>query len=165
MFLRDLLTPTHLLVILVVYLLFFGTRKLPQLGKNLGEGIIGLKEAFREAHKAAAGEPEAAPVGQPALGDVLGHGRCRRLVDHGPLARPAPEPPYSAAACISITRTRLRRRQHHLNSRRQVARSWGSNLRPTFCIQFQVLALGHSHAFQTGLHSLFQPIRRRYFVK
>jgi sec-independent protein translocase protein TatA len=58
MWLRDLLTPTHLLVILVVYLLFFGTRKLPQLGKNLGEGIIGLKEAFREAHKAAAGEPE-----------------------------------------------------------------------------------------------------------
>ena len=64
MFLRDLLTPTHLLVILVVYLLFFGTRKLPQLGKNLGEGIIGLKEAFREAHKAAAGEPE--PPAQPA---------------------------------------------------------------------------------------------------
>jgi sec-independent protein translocase protein TatA len=67
MWLRDLLTPTHLLVILVVYLLFFGTRKLPQLGKNLGEGIIGLKEAFREAHKAAAGEPEtpaAAPQAQ-----------------------------------------------------------------------------------------------------
>ena len=53
MFLRDLLEPMHLLVILAVYLLFFGTRKLPELGKNLGEGIIGLRDAFREAGKAA----------------------------------------------------------------------------------------------------------------
>ena len=50
---EGLFQPTHLLVILIVYLLFFGTKKLPELGKGLGEGIRGLKEALRETQEAA----------------------------------------------------------------------------------------------------------------
>jgi sec-independent protein translocase protein TatA len=43
----ELLTPTHLVIILVVALLLFGPRKLPELGKGLGEGLRGFKEAIK----------------------------------------------------------------------------------------------------------------------
>ena len=43
----ELLTPTHLIVVLVVALLIFGPRKLPELGKGLGEGLRGLKDAIK----------------------------------------------------------------------------------------------------------------------
>ncbi len=45
---EDLLQPTHLLVILAVALIFFGPRKLPDLGKGLGEGIRGFKNALKD---------------------------------------------------------------------------------------------------------------------
>jgi sec-independent protein translocase protein TatA len=37
----------HLLVILVVGSLVFGSKKLPELGKSLGEGIRGFKDAIK----------------------------------------------------------------------------------------------------------------------
>jgi len=43
----ELLTPTHLIVVLVVALLIFGPRKLPELGKGLGEGMRGFKMPSR----------------------------------------------------------------------------------------------------------------------
>jgi sec-independent protein translocase protein TatA len=52
---EGLFQPTHLLVILVIYLLFFGTKKLPELGKGLGEGIKGLRDALRETQDAVSG--------------------------------------------------------------------------------------------------------------
>jgi sec-independent protein translocase protein TatA len=42
----ELLTPTHLILVLVVALLVFGPRKLPELGKGLGEGLKGFKEGI-----------------------------------------------------------------------------------------------------------------------
>jgi sec-independent protein translocase protein TatA len=45
---EDLLQPRHLLVILVVAVLMFGPKKLPELGKGLAEGIRSFKDAFRE---------------------------------------------------------------------------------------------------------------------
>jgi sec-independent protein translocase protein TatA len=39
---------THLLVILGIALLVFGPKKLPELGKELGEGIRGFKSAMKE---------------------------------------------------------------------------------------------------------------------
>jgi sec-independent protein translocase protein TatA len=44
---EDLLQPRHLLVILAVALLMFGPKKLPELGKGLGEGIRGFKNALK----------------------------------------------------------------------------------------------------------------------
>lgn len=44
---EDLLQPTHLLVVLAVALFMFGPRKLPELGKGLGEGIRGFKNALK----------------------------------------------------------------------------------------------------------------------
>jgi sec-independent protein translocase protein TatA len=55
----ELFQPTHLLVILVVALLIFGPRKLPELGKGLGEGLRGFKDAIK-------GNPDAAKQDAPA---------------------------------------------------------------------------------------------------
>jgi len=45
--LDNLFTPTHLIIILVIALLIFGPRKLPELGKGLGEGLKGFKEGIK----------------------------------------------------------------------------------------------------------------------
>lgn len=39
--------PWHLLVVLVVALLLFGPRKLPELGKGLGEAMRGFKDGIK----------------------------------------------------------------------------------------------------------------------
>ena len=45
---EALLQPMHLVVILFVALFVFGPKKLPELGKSLGEGIKGFKKAMNE---------------------------------------------------------------------------------------------------------------------
>jgi sec-independent protein translocase protein TatA len=46
--LEGLFQPVHLLIIFFVALLVFGPKKLPELGKGLGEGIRALKEGMKE---------------------------------------------------------------------------------------------------------------------
>jgi sec-independent protein translocase protein TatA len=45
--LEGLFQPMHLLVIFGIALLVFGPRKLPELGKGIGDGIRGFKSAMR----------------------------------------------------------------------------------------------------------------------
>jgi sec-independent protein translocase protein TatA len=45
---EGLFQPTHLLGIFGIALLVFGPRKLPELGKGIGEGIRGFKSAMKE---------------------------------------------------------------------------------------------------------------------
>jgi len=45
---EGLFQPTHLLVIVGIALLVFGPKKLPELGKGLGEGIRSFKAAMKE---------------------------------------------------------------------------------------------------------------------
>ena len=45
---EGLFQPMHLLVIVGIALLVFGPKKLPELGKGLGEGIRGFKAAMKE---------------------------------------------------------------------------------------------------------------------
>jgi sec-independent protein translocase protein TatA len=45
--LDNLFTPWHIVIILIIALLVFGPRKLPELGKGLGEGIKGFKEGIK----------------------------------------------------------------------------------------------------------------------
>ena len=47
--LEGLLQPTHLLVILAVALFVFGPKKLPELGKGLGDGIRNFRESMKQA--------------------------------------------------------------------------------------------------------------------
>ena len=44
---EGLFQPMHLLVILGLAILMFGPKKLPELGKGIGEGIRGFKSAIR----------------------------------------------------------------------------------------------------------------------
>ncbi len=44
---EGLFQPMHLLVILGIAILVFGPKKLPELGKGIGEGIRGFKSAIR----------------------------------------------------------------------------------------------------------------------
>lgn len=66
----ELLTPTHLILVLVVALLIFGPRKLPELGKGLGEGLKGFKDGIKgqpdavqknDANVAVTPKPDATP--------------------------------------------------------------------------------------------------------
>jgi sec-independent protein translocase protein TatA len=45
---EGLFQPMHLLVIFFIALLVFGPKKLPELGKGLGDGIRELKKGLRE---------------------------------------------------------------------------------------------------------------------
>ena len=45
---KGLLSPQHLLLILFIALLVFGPKKLPELGKGLGEGIRALKDGMKD---------------------------------------------------------------------------------------------------------------------
>lgn len=43
----DLLQPWHLVILAVVAFLLFGAKRLPELGKGLGEGLKGFREGIR----------------------------------------------------------------------------------------------------------------------
>jgi len=50
---EGLLQPMHLLVIVFIALLVFGPKKLPELGKGLGDGIRSFKEGLKDPEKKA----------------------------------------------------------------------------------------------------------------
>jgi len=52
---EGLLQPMHLLVIAGLALLVFGPKKLPELGKGLGEAIRGFKSSLIEGGRAESG--------------------------------------------------------------------------------------------------------------
>jgi sec-independent protein translocase protein TatA len=63
--------PMHWLIILVVVLILFGGRKIPELMRGLGEGVRGFKEGMSGASHAQSTPPPpsaqtAAPAEKPA---------------------------------------------------------------------------------------------------
>jgi sec-independent protein translocase protein TatA len=48
---EGLFQPMHLLVIFGIALLVFGPKKLPELGKGIGEGIRGFKSAINSENE------------------------------------------------------------------------------------------------------------------
>jgi sec-independent protein translocase protein TatA len=56
---EGLFAPTHLLIIAGIALLIFGPKKLPELGKGMGEGIRGFKAAMQAKEEVPA--PAAPP--------------------------------------------------------------------------------------------------------
>jgi sec-independent protein translocase protein TatA len=55
---EGLFQPAHLLVIFLIALVVFGPKKLPELGKGLGEAIRGFKKALNEGDKQGITESE-----------------------------------------------------------------------------------------------------------
>ncbi len=58
----ELFTPTHLIVLAVVAVVLFGGKKLPELGKGLGEGLRGFKEGMKGINE----DPSTAKPGETA---------------------------------------------------------------------------------------------------
>jgi sec-independent protein translocase protein TatA len=44
--------PIHLALLLVILLLVFGAKRLPEMGRSLGSGLRGFKEAISDDHPA-----------------------------------------------------------------------------------------------------------------
>jgi len=55
---EGLFQPMHLLVIFFIALLVFGPKKLPELGKGIGEGIRSLKDSMKEQPTEASKTPD-----------------------------------------------------------------------------------------------------------
>lgn len=65
--------PIHIAFVLVLVLLVFGAKRLPEMGKSLGEGLRGFKESISgetpTAHLAAAAQLDEQPVADAATDD------------------------------------------------------------------------------------------------
>ncbi len=55
---EGLFQPMHLLVILIIAMIVFGPKRLPELGKGLGDGIRSFRSAMREGDKGNKDENE-----------------------------------------------------------------------------------------------------------
>jgi sec-independent protein translocase protein TatA len=62
---EGLFQPMHLLVILAICILIFGPKKLPELGKALGDGIRGFKEGITPAPPAKTEDTKAKAESTP----------------------------------------------------------------------------------------------------
>ena len=62
---EGLFQPMHLLVIFLIALLVFGPKKLPELGKGLGEGIRALKDGMKDHDAKLEVKPETKPEVKP----------------------------------------------------------------------------------------------------
>ena len=60
--LEGLFQPTHLIIIFAIALLVFGPKKLPELGKGLGEGIRALKEGMKDNATASFSSEQSKPT-------------------------------------------------------------------------------------------------------
>ncbi|MGA7984593.1 MAG: Sec-independent protein translocase subunit TatA [Burkholderiales bacterium] len=62
----------HWLIVLVIVMMVFGTKKLRNMGADLGGAVRGFKEGMREGSADKGGEPGAAPqvTGKTVEGEV-----------------------------------------------------------------------------------------------
>ena len=67
----QLLTPTHLAILLIVLLLLFGPKRLPQTGRALGQGIREFTDATSRRDQA----PNVTPAAPLAPDADCGHNR------------------------------------------------------------------------------------------
>jgi sec-independent protein translocase protein TatA len=58
------LSTTHLIIFLVIIVLIFGTKKLKNIGSDLGGAVKGFKDGMKDSDKAAADAQAAAPAAQ-----------------------------------------------------------------------------------------------------
>ena len=88
---EGLFSPMHILIILVIVAIFFGAKRLPELGKGLGSGIREFKSGLSELHSDVTDEPAPAPE-KPRLTAAPA-----AVVDAPSVASPAEAAPAAAA--------------------------------------------------------------------
>jgi sec-independent protein translocase protein TatA len=74
---RDLFTPTHVIIVLVVVVLLFGARRLPDLAKSVGQSMKIFKNEVKDLRDDAAPAPttpvppaSVTPAGAPPVVDT-----------------------------------------------------------------------------------------------
>ena len=73
--------PIHILILLLVVLLVFGAKRLPEIGRSLGDGMRGFKDSLSGMQSHTAIETPAVPVGAPV--PAASHADPTRLADAG----------------------------------------------------------------------------------
>lgn len=63
--LEGLFQPLHLLIIFFIALLVFGPKKLPELGKGLGDGIRALKAGMKDGESKPEAKTDDKPEAKP----------------------------------------------------------------------------------------------------
>lgn len=67
----GLLAPSHIIILIVVALLFFGPKRLPEIGRSLGQGLRGFKESVTGDHDSDhLPQPSVSPRIEPTAEDV-----------------------------------------------------------------------------------------------
>lgn len=64
------LSPMHLLIILLIVLVLFGGRKLPELMRGLGTGIREFKDGMRDHPQTPTNPPTSTPTNAPPAAPV-----------------------------------------------------------------------------------------------
>ncbi len=87
--------PIHIAFLLILLLLVFGAKRLPEMGRSLGDGMRGFKDAIsgEGAHPATA-QPVAQPAAQPIAAPTLVAHQQQPValpIDIQTAVRPAPE--------------------------------------------------------------------------
>ncbi len=57
--------PEVLIIILVIVLLIFGARRLPEIGRSLGQGITSFRKGMNELNEPEEKEQKAVPASKP----------------------------------------------------------------------------------------------------
>ena len=60
----------HWLIVLVIVMLVFGTKKLRNIGQDLGGAVKGFKDGMREGSSEKSAEPQPTPAGHTLEGEV-----------------------------------------------------------------------------------------------
>ena len=74
--LAGLASPSHLILVLVLVLMLFGAKRIPEMAKGLGTGLKGLREGISAGEDAEVPEGEKVRVeAYPRSGGETGSGR------------------------------------------------------------------------------------------
>jgi sec-independent protein translocase protein TatA len=75
--------PLHILILLLVVLLVFGAKRLPEIGRSLGDGMRGFKDSLSGAqtHAASLDQAVATPAASVPLAVPASHVEAQRLSD------------------------------------------------------------------------------------
>jgi sec-independent protein translocase protein TatA len=78
--------PTHLALILVLLLLVFGAKRLPEMGRSLGAGLRGFKQSISgEDHTEHLTAAQPAPVQAHELRESASAPTAEAGIDHTPM--------------------------------------------------------------------------------
>ena len=82
----DIMQPTHLLFVLVVALLVLGPKRLPEVGRQLGNGLRDFRAAINgertEPHEGVTGTSAPAPIPEPAAAETIAETATETPAEH-----------------------------------------------------------------------------------